>query len=58
MLVSPLWVDDVSWADNLVTVDMTRAKIENSPEYDPGQPVNRVYEEKLFDYYMRPKYWR
>jgi stress response protein YsnF len=36
---------------------MTRDQIKNSPEFDPAAPVNRAYEERLFDYYGRPKYW-
>ena len=57
VLVSPLWIQDVSWADSKVTVNMTREQIKQSPKYDPNQPVNRAYEEKLYDFYGRPKYW-
>jgi uncharacterized protein YrrD len=57
VLVSPTWITDVTWNDKKVTVDLTREAIQSSPEYDPRQPVNRAYEEKLFDYYGRPKYW-
>ena len=44
-------------ADGKVGVEMTRDRIQASPEYDPSQPVNRAYEEKLYDFYGRPKYW-
>jgi sporulation protein YlmC with PRC-barrel domain len=57
VLVSPWWIDDVSWPDRRVTVGLRRRAIENSPRYDPSQPVNRAYEEKLYDYYGRPRYW-
>jgi hypothetical protein len=38
-------------------VDLTKEVIEKSPEFDPSAPVNREYEEVLYDYYGRPKYW-
>jgi len=38
-------------------VNLTKEQIENSPVYDPSAPVNRDYEERLYDYYGRPKYW-
>jgi len=57
VLVSPLWVDYISWAGSRVHVDLTRKMIKDSPEFDPKAPVNREYEERLYDYYGRPKYW-
>jgi uncharacterized protein YrrD len=57
VLVSRLWIDEVSWLGSKVTVDLTKEEIEKSPEFDPSSPVNREYEEVLYDYYGRPKYW-
>jgi hypothetical protein len=57
VLVSPWWIDDVSWPGHRVTVGLNRRAIESSPRYDPTRPVNRAYEEKLYDYYGRPRYW-
>jgi hypothetical protein len=57
VLVSPAWIERMSWAKNAVSVGVTRSKIEEAPEFDPGEPVNRAYEIKLFDYYGRPVYW-
>lgn len=45
VLVSPQWVDSVSWADQTLQVDLTREEIKGSPKYDPSQPVNRDYEQ-------------
>ncbi len=58
VLVSPGWIERVSWADSNVYVDLPRGLIKDSPEYDPSAPVNRQYEERLYDYYGRPKYWK
>ena len=57
VLVSRLWIDEVSWPGSKVRVDLSREVIEKSPEFDPSKPVNREYEEVLYDYYGRPKYW-
>ncbi|MFW6161385.1 MAG: PRC-barrel domain-containing protein [Planctomycetota bacterium] len=57
VLVSPAWVTRVNWADKKLWVGLTRDAIEHSPEFDPGAPVNREYEARLYDYYGRPKYW-
>jgi len=40
-----------------VAVELTRRQIENSPESEPGAPVDRAYEARLYDYYGRPVYW-
>jgi hypothetical protein len=58
VLVSPRWVQEVSWAKSMVYVDLPRDTIKNSPEWNPATPVNREYEERLYDYYGRPTYWR
>ena len=50
-------IERISWADSEVYVDLSREEIKNSPEFDPRQPVNREYEERLYDFYGHPKYW-
>lgn len=57
VIVPPSWVESVDWTSEKVSVDFTREKVKNSPEYDPAAPVNREYEERLYDFYGRPKYW-
>jgi len=57
VLISPFWIDKVSWGDTKVYVDLSRDLIKDSPEFDPSKPVNRQYEERLYDFYGRPKYW-
>jgi len=57
VLVAPMWITAVSWADRKVSVDLSREQIKECPEYDPAIPVNREYEEQLYDFYGRPKYW-
>jgi len=57
VLVPPSWIVSVSWEEAKVFINLPRETIKNSPEFNPGDPVNRQYEEKLYDYYGRPKYW-
>ncbi|PAY16639.1 PRC-barrel domain protein [Rhodopirellula sp. SM50] len=57
VLISPQWVESVSWSETTVSINMTREEIKNSPEYDPLTPINRGYEEHLYDYYGRERYW-
>jgi hypothetical protein len=57
VLISPQWVENISWTLRKVFVDLLRENIKNSPEFDPSEPVNREYENMLYDYYGRPKYW-
>ena len=56
-LLSPAWIDQVSWDDRKVYVDLPREKIRHAPEFDASVPVSRQSEEALFDHYGRPGYW-
>jgi hypothetical protein len=57
VLVAIPWIDSVSWSHSTVQIDLTRDQIKDSPEFDPREPVNRQYEDVLYDYYGRPRYW-
>jgi hypothetical protein len=57
VMLSLLWVNQVSYDESSVFMDVPEKYIKNSPEFKPGVPVNREQEEILFDYYGRPKYW-
>jgi hypothetical protein len=57
VLVAMSWISEISWIGHLISVDLTRDEIKNCPEFDPDEPVNRAYEEVLYDYHGRPKYW-
>jgi hypothetical protein len=57
VLVSPQWINRVSWANSKVYVDLTRETIRNGPEWVESIPVTREYEHRLYDYYARSPYW-
>ena len=54
VLLSTNWITQVNWDNSIVVVNISTDEIRNSPEYDESQPVNVVYEQRLFDYYGRP----
>lgn len=58
VIISPGWIDHISWPEKKVYVEMNRELVKNSPRYDPSYPINREYEERLYDYYGRPRYWK
>lgn len=57
VLIPLNWIQRMSWLEKEVYFDLTRETIQQCPEYDPTQPVNRQYEIRFYDYYGRPKYW-
>lgn len=57
VVVAPEWITGVSWTNSRVSVNLSREKIKNAPEYDPRSMVSRDYEDRLYEYYSRPKYW-
>jgi PRC-barrel domain protein len=57
VLLSPEWIDRVSWEESKVYVDVSRQAIKSSPEYQEPLPITREYESELFDHYGRTSYW-
>jgi hypothetical protein len=57
VLVSPQWLNNISWPDSKIYVDLTRKTIKNGPEWSESTTVTREYEIRLYDYYARSPYW-
>jgi uncharacterized protein YrrD len=57
VLVSPEWIQQVSWEDSKVYVELSKRHIEAAPEFDPSIPLAREHEERLYDHLGRSKYW-
>jgi hypothetical protein len=55
--VAPPWIRDIDWADRSVSVDLSRAAVRDSPEYDPRSPIGRSYEAALRGLCGRQGYW-
>ncbi len=58
VLLAPTWSRETRWEKQEVIVDHSKKEIRNSPEFHPDEAVNRDYEETLFDYYGRKRYWK
>ena len=57
VLVSPLWIDRVSWNEYKVFVSLSRESIKQSPEYSEESLLTRDYETRLHWHYNRQGYW-
>jgi hypothetical protein len=57
VLVSPAWIERVSWEDSKVYVELSRETIKTGPDYVENKPINREYENRLYLHYGRPPYW-
>lgn len=57
VLISPKWIRSINWTEEKIHIDHTVQEVRNSPPFDPAEPINRAYEQVLYDYYGRPHYW-
>ncbi|WP_340111818.1 PRC-barrel domain-containing protein [Maribellus mangrovi] len=46
-------IDEISFVDRKVTVELPKESIKDSPEFDDEEPVNAEFEHVLYDYYGR-----
>lgn len=57
VLISPQWIERVSWSKSSVLVSLSRDAIEQSPEDLGGSRRTREYETRLHEHYDRQGYW-
>jgi hypothetical protein len=57
VLLSPQWIERVSWGERKVFVDLPRETIKQSPAYTEESLLNRDYESGLHRHYNRHGYW-
>jgi len=57
VLVAPQWIKEVSWADKVVAVAMTRNAIQRAPEWNASMPPDRDQEVEIYKHYDRSGYW-
>ena len=57
VLVSPQWIDRVSWSASTVFVNLSRETIEHAPEYREDSLLTREVESGLHRHYNREGYW-
>ena len=57
VLISPSWIERVSWADSKVYVGLSLDAIKSGPEFVESALITRAYEDRLYLHYGRPPYW-
>jgi uncharacterized protein YrrD len=57
VLISPRWIERVSWDEFKVFVNLTREEIMKSPKFTDESLLSRNYENALHKHYKRPGYW-
>ena len=57
VLVSPKWIERVSWSESKVFVHLSRDEVKQSLEYTQESLLTRDYEIKLHRHYNRQGYW-
>lgn len=57
VIISPEWIDKVSWTNEEVSIDLTRQAIKDAPPYDSTVQLNRDHELGIYKHYGRTGYW-
>ncbi|MFW5775112.1 MAG: PRC-barrel domain-containing protein [Chitinivibrionales bacterium] len=57
-LLSPDWIDGISWASKEVLVNVTRDSIRDAPDWHYTQGLTQEYERNLYAHYDKPGYWQ
>jgi len=57
VLISPHWIESVSWSESKVFVNLSREDVKQSPEYTEESLLTRDYETGLHRHYQRAGYW-
>ncbi|MEO6986003.1 MAG: PRC-barrel domain-containing protein [Paralcaligenes sp.] len=57
VLIVPPWIKRVSWAESIVSVDLTRQAVKDAPPYNSTAQMNRKRETELHAHYGRRGYW-
>lgn len=57
VLIPPLAIGAINWADKTVQVNLTQEQIRKSPDIDTAKPVSRQHETELHEHYGYPFYW-
>lgn len=58
VLVSPEWIQDVSWANSKITVSLNRHAIRYAPAYNGEGLLDRDAESRIYSHYGRCGYWQ
>jgi hypothetical protein len=57
VLVAPKWIQHVSWAERVVSVNLTRESVKDAPPYHSTATMDRGEEISLHTHHRRSGYW-
>ena len=57
VLISPKALSTANWSEKNIPVELTKKQIEGSPGIMVHEPISRVNEKTLSEYYNWPTYW-
>jgi hypothetical protein len=57
VLLAARWIQRIDPADGKIHVEVTKERIQNSPEFDQDVAIDRAFEERLHQHYGLPAYW-
>jgi hypothetical protein len=57
ILLSPKWIERVSWSESKIFTNLTREEIKSAPEFTGESLVTRDFEEHLHEHYKHRGYW-
>lgn len=57
ILISPRWIERISWNESKVFLNLSCEEIKQSPEYTDESILDRDYEIRLHKHYNRKAYW-
>jgi hypothetical protein len=57
VLIAPEWITGVHWANETVSVNLSRTSIKDAPAYDPNVAWSRTLDLDLYRHYGRTGYW-
>jgi hypothetical protein len=57
VLLATRWIQRIDPADGKIHVEVTKDRIENSPQFNQNELIDRPFEERLHQHYGLPAYW-
>jgi hypothetical protein len=57
VLVSPSWIEGISWSESKIFINLSCDIIKHAPEYSEQALLSREYETGLHHHYKRQGYW-
>ena len=58
LFISPHWVDEISWIERTLKLDMDRARLSEVPTVGVEGSLSREEEEQLHTFFGKPRYWK